>query len=62
MPNPVTPRAQVHCGNDKHRGSVLAEGTLQEIRDRHAQNDLEELFFQLISRHDRQYPQEEVCG
>lgn len=35
-----------------HRGNILAEGTLDEIRDRHEQNDLEELFFQLISQHD----------
>jgi sodium transport system ATP-binding protein len=35
-----------------HRGSILAEGTLEEVRDRHRQRDLEELFFQLISRHD----------
>jgi sodium transport system ATP-binding protein len=34
-----------------HRGSILAEGTLEEIRDQHGQNDLEELFFQLISQH-----------
>jgi len=37
-----------------HRGHVLAEGTLAELRDRHDQPDLEELFFQLISRHDEQ--------
>jgi sodium transport system ATP-binding protein len=35
-----------------HRGSILAEGTLEELRDRHQERDLEELFFQLISRHD----------
>ena len=35
-----------------HRGSILAEGTLEEMRDRHQERDLEELFFQLISRHD----------
>jgi sodium transport system ATP-binding protein len=40
-----------------HRGSILAEGTLEEIRDQHGQNDLEELFFQLISQHDEEdYP------
>jgi sodium transport system ATP-binding protein len=33
-----------------HRGRILAEGTLNELRDQHAQRDLEELFFQLISR------------
>jgi sodium transport system ATP-binding protein len=35
-----------------HRGTILAEGTLEEIRDEHGQSDLEELFFQLISQHD----------
>lgn len=33
-----------------HRGRILAEGTLEELRDRHHQRDLEELFFQLISQ------------
>ncbi|MFV2066759.1 MAG: ATP-binding cassette domain-containing protein [Pirellulales bacterium] len=35
-----------------HRGRILAEGSLAELRDRHEQRDLEELFFQLISQHD----------
>jgi sodium transport system ATP-binding protein len=35
-----------------HRGSILSEGTLGELRERHREHDLEELFFQLISRHD----------
>jgi sodium transport system ATP-binding protein len=35
-----------------HRGSILSEGTLEELRERHREHDLEELFFQLISRHD----------
>ena len=35
-----------------HRGHILAEGTLEEIREEHHEHDLEELFFQLISRHD----------
>jgi sodium transport system ATP-binding protein len=35
-----------------HRGKVLAEGPLEQLRDRHHERDLEELFFQLISRHD----------
>ncbi len=38
-----------------HRGYILAEGTLEELRDRHHERDLEELFFQLISRHDEVY-------
>jgi sodium transport system ATP-binding protein len=37
-----------------HRGKILVEGTLDELRDLHSQHDLEELFFQLISRHDQQ--------
>lgn len=35
-----------------HRGSILSEGTLEELRDRHHEPDLEEIFFQLISQHD----------
>jgi sodium transport system ATP-binding protein len=34
-----------------HRGSILVEGTLPELRDRCEEHDLEELFFQLISEH-----------
>ncbi len=41
-----------------HRGQILAEGTLDELRDRHHERDLEELFFQLISRHDETHPPE----
>jgi sodium transport system ATP-binding protein len=39
-----------------HRGRVLAEGTLAELREEHQEQDLEELFFQLILR------QEEKTG
>jgi sodium transport system ATP-binding protein len=35
-----------------HRGKILAEGTLQQLYERHGEEDLEELFFQLISQHD----------
>ncbi len=35
-----------------HRGHILAEGTLSELQSRFAENDLEELFFRLISDHD----------
>jgi sodium transport system ATP-binding protein len=35
-----------------HRGSILAEGGLEELRDRHHERELEELFFQLITQHD----------
>jgi sodium transport system ATP-binding protein len=31
-----------------HRGRVLTCGTLDELRDRHGQSDLEELFFSLV--------------
>ena len=31
-----------------HRGHILAEGTLEELRDEHHESDLEELFFRLI--------------
>lgn len=31
-----------------HRGRILAQGTIEELSDLHHQNDLEELFFQLI--------------
>jgi sodium transport system ATP-binding protein len=35
-----------------HRGRLLAEGTLAELRDAYQQDDMEELFYQLISRQD----------
>lgn len=35
-----------------HRGHILAEGTLAELRERQREHDLEELFFQLISDHE----------
>jgi sodium transport system ATP-binding protein len=44
-----------------HRGRILAEGTLEELRDQHHQRDLEELFFQLISHYDEQ-PNSTACG
>jgi sodium transport system ATP-binding protein len=36
-----------------YRGHILAEGTLAELQDRHHERDLEELFFRLISEHER---------
>ena len=36
-----------------HRGHILAEGTHEELSDKHGEADLEELFFQLISQHDQ---------
>jgi sodium transport system ATP-binding protein len=35
-----------------HRGKLLAEGTLDELREQHGQPDLEEIFFQLVLNHD----------
>ena len=35
-----------------HRGHLLAEGTLDQLHEQHQEDDLEELFFQLISRYD----------
>jgi sodium transport system ATP-binding protein len=35
-----------------HRGHILSEGTLAELRERHYTHDLEDLFFQLISAHE----------
>jgi len=40
-----------------HRGHLLAQGTLEELRDRHHERDLEELFFQLITQHDEAHPE-----
>jgi sodium transport system ATP-binding protein len=37
-----------------YRGQILCEGTLDELRELQSQHDLEELFFQLISRHDEE--------
>jgi sodium transport system ATP-binding protein len=35
-----------------YRGQILAEGELQALRDVYAEQDLEELFFRLISEHE----------
>ena len=35
-----------------HRGRILDSGSLSELRDRHNQNDFEELFFGLLSRYE----------
>lgn len=45
-----------------YRGHILAEGSLEELRDRHHERDLEELFFQLISQHDAQDGKPESRG
>lgn len=38
-----------------HRGNLLADGELSELREAHHEPDLEELFFKLISEHERQH-------
>ena len=45
-----------------HRGHILSEGTLDALRDQHQENDLEELFFRLITEHDeqRQHPEKQL--
>ena len=46
-----------------HRGHILAEGSLDELRSEYGQDDLEELFFQLISLHYKKYEQDrELSG
>lgn len=35
-----------------HKGRILALGTKRELEEQHGQSDMEELFFDLISRHD----------
>ena len=45
-----------------HRGQILAEGTLDQLRDEHHEGDLEELFFQLISKHDAQHGVNSLIG
>jgi sodium transport system ATP-binding protein len=45
-----------------HRGTILAEGTLHTLRQQHGEEDLEELFFQLISRHDADHPREKAAA
>jgi len=35
-----------------HRGVVLAAGSLPELREQHAEHDLEEIFFRLIAAAD----------
>jgi len=43
-----------------HRGSILAQGTLQEIRQQHGEQDLEELFYQLIVHRENQLTTEQL--
>lgn len=41
-----------------HQGRILDMGSLEELRNRHAEEDFEELFFGLLSQHDDQAQQE----
>jgi sodium transport system ATP-binding protein len=43
-----------------HRGRILAEGTLETLRQQHEEHDLEELFFQLILKDGQPDPIEEL--
>jgi sodium transport system ATP-binding protein len=36
-----------------YRGKILDSGTLEELRDRHREDDFEELFFGLLSQHEQ---------
>jgi sodium transport system ATP-binding protein len=35
-----------------HQGRILDTGTLTELRDRHSEDEFEELFFKLLSQHE----------
>ncbi len=37
-----------------HRGEILAMGSIEQLIDEHEQPDVEELFFELIRKHDQQ--------
>lgn len=37
-----------------HKGRILDSGTVEELESRHRQPDMEELFFELIQRHDEE--------
>jgi sodium transport system ATP-binding protein len=39
-----------------HRGRILAEGTLAELREEHQESELEELFFRLIRKQEAEHP------
>ncbi|MCU0872905.1 MAG: ATP-binding cassette domain-containing protein [Pirellulaceae bacterium] len=43
-------------------GQILDAGTLPELRQRHAEHDLEELFFRLIEREEESETKERRCG
>ena len=37
-----------------HKGRILDSGTIDELESRHNQSDMEELFFEMIQRHDEE--------
>ena len=45
-----------------HRGKLLALGSLEEIRRQHDEDDFEELFFRLISRHEAEHSGRETAS
>jgi sodium transport system ATP-binding protein len=51
----IMPEAEKLCDRIAivHRGQILAEGTLEQLKQKHDENDLEELFFRLISENER---------
>ena len=45
-----------------HRGRILSEGSLDELRTAHGDDDLEELFYRLISESEERYQNELANG
>ncbi|TWU07847.1 ATP-binding cassette domain-containing protein [Stieleria varia] len=45
-----------------YRGKILDSGTLSELRDRHEENDFEELFFGLLNQHEQRIQQSSTAG
>jgi len=45
-----------------HRGHILAEGTSEELAEKYQEPDLEELFFQLITEHNKSNPSPEAVS
>jgi len=45
-----------------HRGRILAAGSLEQLRHQFGEHDLEELFFQLIARHDQRHSATTASG
>ena len=43
-----------------HKGRILAAGTVAELEDEHDEQDMEELFFDLISQHDERVAAEQA--